>query len=142
MNLYELMLIFDPKLGEEVVGKILSKTEEKIKSFAGEIEKIDKWGIRRLASVFNKNRKITQGVYIVVYFKSETSVPEKLSAYLKVTENVLRYSIIKSEPETLQEIKGEPVPEQNEIKQPEATPAAQPQVPAAQAAEQQVGESK
>jgi len=131
------MLIFDPKLGEETVEKILTKTEERIKSFGGEIEKIDKWGIRRLASVFNKKRKLNQGVYVVIYFKSETSVPEKVSSYLKVTENILRYSIIKSMPETLQEIKGEPVPEQNEIKQPEEAKPSQPQ-----AAEQQIGESK
>jgi len=108
VNSYELMLIFDPNLGEETISGIVTKLEEKIKKLGGELEKTDKWGVRRLASVMNKARKLTQGYYVVVYFKSETSLPGQLQSTLKVTENIVRYSLLRATEKPAAEIEGEP----------------------------------
>jgi len=94
---YELTLIFDPNLGEENISAILTKIEDKIKSLGGKIQKTDKWGTRRLASMMRNARKLTQGYYVLIFFKAETSLPAPLKAYLKVTENLLRYVIIRAE---------------------------------------------
>ena len=50
MNPYELMIVFDPNLGEDKIDVILGKIEAKIKGAGGEVTKTDKWGTRRLAS--------------------------------------------------------------------------------------------
>ncbi|MFC1540557.1 30S ribosomal protein S6 [Candidatus Margulisiibacteriota bacterium] len=115
MNSYELMMIFDPNLGEEKIAAMLSKVEAKIKSLKGEVEKTDKWGTRPLSSVMSRARKLKQGYYVVIYFKSETSAPGPLQAYLKVTENIVRYSVLKSVGMPPQEIKGSPTEGKDEI---------------------------
>ena len=109
MNPYELMLVFDPNLGEEKIDAILGKVEDKIKNNGGELTKTDKWGTRRLASMMKKAKKLQQGYYVVVYFKAEASVPAKVQQLLKVTEAVIRYSVYRGSEKTLAEIEGTPV---------------------------------
>lgn len=111
MSQYELTLLFDPNLGEEKISAIVTKIEDKIKSLSAEIEKIDKWGVRRLASIIQKGRKISQAYYIIVYFKGEPAVAPALAGYLKVTENILRYMISKAVPKAPEPPKKEVVPE-------------------------------
>jgi small subunit ribosomal protein S6 len=115
LSSYELMMIFDPNLGEEKITAILSKVEAKIKGLKGEVVKTDKWGTRALSSVMGRARKLKQGYYVVIYFKAETSVPGELQAYLKVTENIVRYSVLKAVEMPPQEIKGSPTEGKDEI---------------------------
>lgn len=91
MNNYELIMIFDPNLGEEKTGAFVAKIEEKIKSLGGEVEKTEKWGTRRLASMIKKAKTMTQGYYVLVRFKSPPAAPAELRALLKVSEHVIRY---------------------------------------------------
>lgn len=110
MSPYELMLIFDPNLGEERVKQLITKIEDKIKSLGGEITKTDNWGSKRLANTFHKLRKMIFGIYVVVYFRAETSVPAQVTAFLKVTEDLARYSVYRAEeivPEVVEEKKEE-----------------------------------
>ncbi|MFH1826490.1 MAG: 30S ribosomal protein S6 [bacterium] len=111
MQVYELMIMFDPNLGDEVIAGIISKIENKMKGFGAEITKTDKWGIKRLASIVKKDRKITQAYYVVIYFTSETSIPAQVQSYLKVTENIIRYSIAKevAQPPPPREVPGAPI---------------------------------
>ncbi|MEA3493327.1 MAG: 30S ribosomal protein S6 [Candidatus Margulisiibacteriota bacterium] len=109
MKAYELVLIFNPNLGEEKISEILGKIESKIKGFGGEVEKADKMGIKRLASTFKKAKKLTQGYYVVVFFSGEATLPGQISAYLKVTENIVRYSVLQAVPKEDPEIAGKPV---------------------------------
>ena len=96
MSNYELILIFDPNLGEEKTGAMVGKVEEKIKALGGEIEKVDKWGVRRLASMMKKAKAMTQGYYVLVRFKSPASVPAELKSFLKVSENIVRYFLTRA----------------------------------------------
>lgn len=115
MNPYELMLIFDPNLGEEKISQILSKIEEKIKNWGGELIKTDKWGIKRLAGTFQKGRGLTQAYYVVIYFESDSNLPGELQAYLKVTENIVRYLVSRSETPPPAEIAGAPIKTEGEV---------------------------
>lgn len=119
---YELMLIFDPGLGEEKIGQIISKIEDKIKSLGAEHKNTDKWGAKSLMGNFRKAKKLQQGYYVVIYFDSQPALPASLQAYLKVSENIVRYSIYKALPKEekpLAEIQGVPLGEGEVI----ATPA-------------------
>lgn len=127
MKDYELILIFDPALGEEKIGQVVGKIEDKIKAGGGTIEKTEKWGTRRLASMVKKVKNLTQGYYILILFKSEPKLPAELQAYLHVNENVVRSflslavppeSVLPPKRETppaaaveVGEIKGEPIGE-------------------------------
>jgi small subunit ribosomal protein S6 len=104
-------MIFDPNLGEENIGTVVSKIENKIKTLDGEVQKTDKWGVRRLASMLTKARKLKQGYYVFIAFKAEPSVPAKVQSTLKVTEEIVRYSLIRVEEKQPAEIEGAPLPE-------------------------------
>ncbi len=94
MNAYEMVLMFDASLGTEKIEGLIAKIEGKATSLGAEIEKTDKWGVRRAASKIKKAKKLTQVYYALVFFKSPSSVPAELQKYLKVTEGVVRYSIL------------------------------------------------
>lgn len=93
MNAYELILIFDPGMGEDKIGTAVAKIEDKIKAGKGEIARTEKWGIKKLASMMKKAKKLTQGYYILIRFSAPSSVPGELKSYLKVTESIVRYFI-------------------------------------------------
>ncbi len=114
MNSYELILLFDPNLGEEKIEEDVSKVENRIKSHGGEILKIEKWGSRRLASTIEKARKLKHAYYVILYFQSEPSLPGELQKYLKVSEKIIRYSLIRAEEKPLPEIEGTPLEEKVE----------------------------
>ena len=122
MQGYELILLFDPNLGEEKIGQFGGKVEEKIKGWGGTVDKTEKWGARRLASMIRKAKKLTQAYYVLIRFQSASSVPAELRAFLKVSESVVRYFLSLAEAiETISEtpaaatevpeIKGEPLGE-------------------------------
>jgi small subunit ribosomal protein S6 len=131
LNPYELILVFDSSLGEEKIDALLAKIEGKIKDLGGEIEKTDKWGTRRLASMMKKARKVTQAYYVLICFKAQTAVPGGLQKYLKVQENVIRYSLVRAEAHSAAEGKSAPLAagdiqavEVGEIKGEAAAPSA------------------
>lgn len=139
MNSYELMLLFDPNLGDEKIGQIVSKIEGKVASLGGELGKTDKWGAKNLPVRLQKAKKLKQAYYVVVYFKSETSLPGQLQNYLKVTENIIRYSVFRSQAEPLPEIEGAPPPPGAELKSKEEIEAVD--VGEIKGAEEALGES-
>jgi small subunit ribosomal protein S6 len=89
-----MVLMFDANLGTEKIEGLIGKIEDKAKGLGAEIEKTDKWGVRRAASKIKKAKKLTQVYYAIVFFKSPSSVPFELQKYLKVTEGVVRYSVL------------------------------------------------
>ena len=98
MNAYEMVLMFDANLGTEKIEGLIGKIEDKAKSFGAKIEKTDKWGVRRAVSKIKKAKKLTQVYYAIVFFQSPSNVPLELQKYLKVTEGVVRYSILSAVP--------------------------------------------
>ena len=103
MASYELILIFDPKLGEEKIGQVAEKIEGRIKNEGGQVTATDKWGTRPLAYAF-QDFKGSQVYYVLVRFEGETSLPNRIAAFCKVTENLLRYFVSR-------EVKAPPVEE-------------------------------
>ena len=97
MNPYELILVIDPALGEEKLSVLVGKIEEKIKGLKGEIEKIEKWGNKRLSSMIKKAKRLTQGYYVFFSFKSLPSAPAEIRGFLKVNESVISYMLTRAE---------------------------------------------
>lgn len=115
MNKYELIMIFDPAQGEDKIAQFAAKVEEKIKGLGGEIEKTEKWGSRRLNSMIKKAPRLTQGYYILTLFQSPPNAPDEVRAFLKVSENVIRYFISKAVPRVEPRVRGDKPAEAVEI---------------------------
>jgi len=94
MHFYEAMLIIDPNLDSESVEKVIDKFENLIKKHKGVVEKVDKWGRRKLAYPI-KGR--SDGVYAVFYFKVDTALIRELDRILRISDEVLRFQIVRRE---------------------------------------------
>ncbi len=94
MKAYEVMYILNPELEEEAIVALVNKFNEIVTSGGGELVKVDQWGKRRLAYEI-KDR--TEGYYVVLQFKAESSVAQELDRVFKITDEVLRYLIIRKD---------------------------------------------
>ena len=109
MNSYELVLIIDPNVGEEKGNAVVTKVEEKIKSLAGQIDKTEKWGIRRLASMIKSAPRLKQAYYVLIRFQSEPTVPAQLRNMMKVMEEIIRFNLARAVETQVAEIEGAPI---------------------------------
>lgn len=128
MNQYELILLFDSAMGEDKIGLILGKVEDKIKALGGEVSKTEKWGTRKLASMVRKAKNLTQAYYVLVRFNAPSGLPASLNGYLKVSEHIVRHFISRAVelPPAEERIEGRPLEAVNvgEISLPEADSSA------------------
>ena len=82
MNKYEMLYILKSDLTDEVRDSVIAKFEKIVTTAGGEVEKIDKWGVKKLAYEINKKR---EGYYVLVNFTADVKVPNKLGSLLAIT---------------------------------------------------------
>ncbi|MDN5359952.1 MAG: small subunit ribosomal protein [Thermotogaceae bacterium] len=97
MRIYELMFITDPRLPEEQreegVEKVKKVIEERVN---GKVEKVDRWGIRKLAYTLPKS-KLEEGDYTVILFRADGSELEPLENLFQVSPEFVRKQIVRRE---------------------------------------------
>ncbi len=96
MREYEIMLIYSSQLDEEALEAAIQRTTDLIANNGGEVEKVDKWGRRRFAYEIND---MTEGFYVVIDFKAETGTTAEVERILKITEEVVRYLLVRRDEE-------------------------------------------
>ena len=94
MKKYELTVVINPNLEEDVVKAELAEVTALIERFGGTVEKVDEWGKRRLAYEINK---VNEGIYTFITFSAEPAAPVEIERRMRIKENVLRYLIIADE---------------------------------------------
>ena len=94
MKHYELMFIVKPTLTDEETAKRFEDIQSIITSNNGEIVDAIDYGVRQLAYEIEKNKR---GHYFLIYFKAEGKVNKELERIFKVTEDVIRFMIVKYE---------------------------------------------
>ena len=92
MKAYEVMLILDPSLDEEVVTATLDKAKGVITTGSGVIDAEDPWGKRKLAYEIDKR---TEGDYYVYQFHAPVETIAELDRVLHITDPVVRYMIVR-----------------------------------------------
>jgi len=95
---YETICIFHPETKEDRIDAILKKLGDKIKASGGEVEEVKKWGMKRLAFTFKKDKHLKDGFFVEIDFKGDGGVPLELQKQLKVIEDVLRFMISRAVP--------------------------------------------
>lgn len=94
MKHYEVLFILKPTLTEEEVSAKVDFVKEVLNKNGASIENVVEMGTRKLAY---KIKKYERGTYFVFYFKSEPSFIKELERVLGITEEVIRFLIIKYE---------------------------------------------
>ncbi len=93
MNKYEVMVIVKPA-EEEASSAVIEKVEALIARVGGTVEKVDRWGKRRLAYPV---KKFTDGFYVLVNFEAAPAEIKEIDRVLKINDEVLKHLIVKHE---------------------------------------------
>ena len=93
MRNYELVCILDPQVGEGQYEQLVEKYEALLEENGGQVARIDKWGLRRLAYTSTSLKNRHQGYYVLYQFAAEPTAIEGLEQTLKLDEVVLRYLV-------------------------------------------------
>lgn len=96
MRNYELAYIADPDLDEKLAEELENKVKGWIEAAGGKIDKIDRWGKRRLAYEINEKM---DGYYYFVYAQMPPQANIEIERTLKLNEQILRSMITLHETE-------------------------------------------
>lgn len=83
---YELMVIFNTKLGEDGIKELVEKYKGTIERHAT-LNSVDEWGKRKLAYEIEDE---TEGYYVLYNFEATPDYPVEIERRLNINENVLR----------------------------------------------------
>jgi len=89
---YELGLIFHPEIEEEALENAINNISRLITGKDGTAPATEKWGKRRLAYPIKHS---LEGVYVLMKFKMKPTWSRELEASLRITENILRFMLVK-----------------------------------------------
>jgi len=92
MTKYEILYVISPQTAEDAREKLIKKFSEHVTKGGGTVEKVDKWGIRKLAYPIKfKN----EGFYVLMTYQCEPKVSAAMEALMQITDEILREIVIK-----------------------------------------------
>jgi small subunit ribosomal protein S6 len=119
------MVVLSPVLSPEEFSGTLERIKDVITQNGGDITQEEQWGMRRLAYPIRRaGQTYLEGNYILTRFSTDTTVPRELEPHLTLSEDVLRFLVVRSEaPKPAPPKPAEPVEAQVEESQPEESVA-------------------
>jgi small subunit ribosomal protein S6 len=90
---YEVIFIVKP-LEEEATNAVIEKFEKLIADNGGNIDKVDRWGKKRLAYPISD---CMDGYYCLFYVTGEPALVAEIDRVMKITDGILKHMIIKEE---------------------------------------------
>ncbi|MDE0166991.1 MAG: 30S ribosomal protein S6 [Bryobacterales bacterium] len=102
MRIYELIYILKPNLADEETEASIAQFTKAIEEGGGTIDKIDRWGKRRLAYEVQHQ---TEGYYVLVQYslKQDHGLSKEIERRLGVADAVIKYMTVRID-EDLQRI--------------------------------------
>lgn len=95
-RVYEILFIADPNLGEPEVDALTTLVQGFVEKEGGRIQKIEKWGKKRLAYLVGKHR---EGSYVLIVAEAGPALVKEVERRLKVTDGVIRYVTVRVDEE-------------------------------------------
>lgn len=96
-RLYDLIFICLPTTPEEEVAKIIATLEQVITERGGKVEKVEKWGNRKMAYRVAKQR---EGYYVYMSLRgAQPDLIKELERRLKVYDAVIKYQTVRLDEE-------------------------------------------
>jgi small subunit ribosomal protein S6 len=89
---YEILFIADPNLGEPEVDALTTQVEGYVEKEGGKVQKVEKWGKKRLAFVVRKQR---EGYYVLLVVEGSAALVHEVERRLRVTEGVIRHLAVR-----------------------------------------------
>jgi small subunit ribosomal protein S6 len=96
MNQYELALVVNAKVEDDVKNAVVEAAKELVTRFGGNITNVEDAGKKRLAYEI---QKMKEGYYFFIQFDAEATVPAEIESRLRIMDNVLRFLCIRRDEE-------------------------------------------
>jgi small subunit ribosomal protein S6 len=130
MRVYEELFIVKPDSPEEEVDGFVDQIKQVISTGKGTVDKVDKWGVRKLAY---RVQKFNEGIYILVQFSSSPDLVKEVERRLRVTDMVIKFITVRIDEKMKKIEKRKKARDKRAARRP-APQAAVPAAPAAPAA--------
>jgi len=89
-----LVVVIDPEIDEEKLSATVDRISQFVTTRGGEVIDVDRWGKRKLAYPIKRR---SEGDYVITHFRLEPAQAAELEAGLRLSEEVLRHLLIRSE---------------------------------------------
>ena len=100
MRIYEQLFIAKPDAPDEEVDAFIEQMKTIVTNAGGTVDKVDKWGKRKLAYRVDKYR---EGTYVLFQFSAEPQHVYEFERRLRVTDSVLKFLTVRVD-ETLKRL--------------------------------------
>lgn len=94
MRIYEELFIVRPDATDEEIDPLVEQLKTVITTAKGTVDKVDKWGVRKLAY---KVKKRAEGNYILIQFSSEPEAVKELERRLRVSDLVIKFITVRQD---------------------------------------------
>ncbi len=94
MNKYELALVVNAKIEEDVRLATVDKAKGYIERHGGTVTEVEDQGKKRLAYEI---QKMNEGYYYFIQFDAEPDVPAKVEKNVRIMDNVLRFLCVRKD---------------------------------------------
>jgi small subunit ribosomal protein S6 len=91
MRKYETIYILQPDLSEDDIKVVADKVQDVIASYKGDFQRLEDWGIRKLAYPINK---CARGRYLYLRYDGGRELIAELERRLRLDEKVLRFQSV------------------------------------------------
>jgi small subunit ribosomal protein S6 len=99
-RVYENLFIVKPDATEEEIDHLVDQMSKSVTTTGGTIDKVDKWGKRRLAYRVEKHR---EGSYVLMQFTSDATTVKEFERRLRVQDSVIKFLTVRID-ETLKRL--------------------------------------
>jgi small subunit ribosomal protein S6 len=127
MRVYEELFIMKPDAPEEEVDAYIEQVKALISNGKGTVDKVDKWGIRKLAY---RVSKYNEGHYVLFVFSSDGELVREVERRMRVTDLVIKFITVRIDEKQKKIEKRKKAREKRAARRP-APQAAAPAAPAA-----------
>jgi len=92
MRIYEELFIVKPDAPEEEVDQFIEQMKSVVSGSGGSVDKVDKWGKRRLAYRVDKYR---EGAYVLFQFNAAPETVKEFERRLRVSDLVIKFLTVR-----------------------------------------------
>ena len=100
MRIYENLFIVKPDATEEEIDQLIELMSKNVTTGGGTVDKVDKWGKRRLAYRVEKQR---EGSYVLLQFTAEPAAVKEFERRMRVQDSVIKFITVRID-ETLKRV--------------------------------------
>ena len=94
MNKYELTVVVNAKIEDDVRVATVEKVKEYVARYGGTVTNVDEWGKKRLSYEI---QKMKEGFYYFIQFEADATAPAEIERHVRIMENVIRYLCVRQE---------------------------------------------